>query len=177
MLEPFLAAAGAQHSRRAARLLQDGDVSHFLQHALAGLERELNLARRFLHTTSLEPVRGCYERACVQAHLGALHADVERLLREAADGDSEARRLDLRRMYALLRPLGANALRPLVDAAHQQVVKDGMALLDEEHPKDEVRLYSLRHIYENNIKSIFRRSSFISTKQTNQFDYFISRRR
>ncbi|CAG9576899.1 unnamed protein product [Danaus chrysippus] len=137
VLEPFLAAAGAQHSRRAARLLQDGDVSHFLQHALAGLERELNLARRFLHTTSLEPVRGCYERACVQAHLPALHADVERLLREASDGDSEARRLDLRRMYALLRPLGANALRPLVEAAHQQVVKDGMALLDEEHPKDE----------------------------------------
>ncbi|XP_045770095.1 cullin-2 isoform X1 [Maniola jurtina] len=136
VLEPFLAAAGAHHSRRAASLLAEGDVSHFMKHVLDGLEREITLARRFLHTSSIEAVRACYEQACVEAHLPALHADIDRLLKEASAG-STGRQDDLRRMYALLKPLGPNALRPLVDAAHQQAVRDGIALLEADHPKDE----------------------------------------
>lgn len=50
----------------------------------------------------------------------------------------EARCEDLRRMYALVRPLGPAALRPLVDAADAQVVREGTALLDQPHPRDEV---------------------------------------
>ncbi|CAH2101940.1 unnamed protein product [Euphydryas editha] len=148
VLEPFLAAATTYHSRRAARLLAEGDVSHFMKHVLDGLEREVALARRFLHSSSLESVRACYERACVAAHLPALHADVERLLREASaggggggGGEQAARRDDLRRMYALLRPLGAAALRPLVDAAHAQAVRDGLALLDADHAKDDAHTH------------------------------------
>lgn len=41
-------------------------------------------------------------------------------------------------MYSLLRPLGAAALRPLVDAAHAQAAADGHALLAQSHNKDEV---------------------------------------
>ncbi|XP_046975858.1 cullin-2 [Vanessa cardui] len=140
VLEPFLAAATTYHSRRAARLLAEGDVSHFMKHVLDGLEREVSLAQRFLHASSVESVRACYERACVAAHLPALHADVERLLREAAAGDA-ARRADLRRMYALLRPLPPAALRPLVDAAHAQAVRDGLALLDADHARDDAHAH------------------------------------
>lgn len=41
-------------------------------------------------------------------------------------------------MYVLLKPLGAAALRPLVEAAHAQAAAEGRALLAEEHNKDEV---------------------------------------
>ena len=103
------------------------------------------LARRFLHSSSAEAVRACYEQACVAAHLPALHADVARLLREAAAEDAGAgetgRRADLRRLYALLRPLGAAALRPLVDAAHAQAARDGLALLDAPHSRDDAHAH------------------------------------
>lgn len=51
---------------------------------VSGLEREVALAARYLHSSSAEAVRACYERACVAAHLPALHAEVERLLRGAS---------------------------------------------------------------------------------------------
>lgn len=110
----------------------------------AGLERELALGARFLHSSSGEAVRGCYERAAVAAHLPRLHAETARLLRDAcAEAEPRAqqsRRDDLRRMYTLLRPLAAhNALRPLVEAAHAQAAREGHALLDAKHNKDEVR--------------------------------------
>lgn len=43
------------------------------------------LGSRFLHSSSAEAVRGCYERAAVAAHLPQLHAETQRLLREACD--------------------------------------------------------------------------------------------
>ncbi|RVE42941.1 hypothetical protein evm_012394 [Chilo suppressalis] len=110
-----------------------------MRHVLDGLEREIALGNRFLHSSSSESVRSCFERAAVSAHLPALHAHTDRLLNEAADTapNAEQRRDDLRRMYALLRPLGASALRPLVDAALNQAVRDGKALLLTPHNRDE----------------------------------------
>ncbi|CAH2265967.1 jg5857 [Pararge aegeria aegeria] len=160
VLDPFLAAATTHHSRRAACLLAEGDISHFMKYVLDGLEREISLARRFLHSSSIEAVRACYEQACVEAHLAALYADIERLLKEASAGSIE-RQDDLRRMYALLKPLGADALRPLVDAAHHQAVRDGLALLDAEHPKDEAHshfvqsMLSLHHKYSELFSDVF----------------------
>ncbi|KPJ17379.1 Cullin-2 [Papilio machaon] len=63
VLEPYLNAAAAHHARRAANLLQDGDISHYMKHTLEGLEREIMLACRYLHSSSREAVRACYERA------------------------------------------------------------------------------------------------------------------
>jgi hypothetical protein len=63
----------------------DGDEGDDL--ACAGLEREMALGSRFLHASSLEAVRGCYERAAVAAHLPALHATTDALLASAADDD------------------------------------------------------------------------------------------
>ncbi|CAG4949117.1 unnamed protein product [Parnassius apollo] len=144
VLEPYLAAAATHHARRAADLLQDGDVSHYMKHILEGLERETALGARYLHSSSSEAVRGCYERAAVAAHLPALHAHTERLLREACLDAPEAaqRREDLKRMYTLLKPLsGQGALRPLVDAAHAQAAREGLALLAAEHSKDEAHTH------------------------------------
>ncbi|XP_063836471.1 cullin-2 [Ostrinia nubilalis] len=150
VLEPYLAAAGAQHARAAAELLHDHDISHYMQRVLEGLEREVELGSRFLHSSSAEAVRGCYERCAVAAHLPALHAHTERLLREACqDAPTRAQRcLDLKRMYALIRPLGANALRPLVDAALAQVTRDGHALLEASHNKDEAHTHFVNAMLE-----------------------------
>ncbi|CAG9794357.1 unnamed protein product [Diatraea saccharalis] len=143
VLEPYLAAAGEHHARQAAELLSDGDISHYMRHVLDGLEREIALGNRFLHSSSAESVRSCYERAAVSAHLPALHAHTERLLKEACDTgpNVEQRRCDLRRMYALVRPLGAAALRPLVDAALAQATRDGRALLLAPHNRDEAHTH------------------------------------
>ncbi|XP_068621791.1 cullin-2 [Battus philenor] len=144
VLEPYLAAASTHHARRAAALLQDGDVSHYMKHILEGLDREVSLGSRYLHSSSSEAVRSCYERAAVAAHLPALHAHTERLLREACSDGPEAaqRREDLKRMYILLKPLSAQgALRPLVDAAHAQASREGLALLATEHSKDEAHAH------------------------------------
>ncbi|KAL0809152.1 hypothetical protein ABMA28_011387 [Loxostege sticticalis] len=143
VLEPYLAAAGDHHARAAAELLHANDISHYMKHVLEGLEREIALGNRFLHSSSTEAVRGCYERCAVAAHLPALHAHTERLLREACQDEpyADQRRVDLRRMYALIRPLGANALRPLVDAALAQVQRDGHALLEASHNKDEAHTH------------------------------------
>ncbi|XP_028027074.1 cullin-2 [Bombyx mandarina] len=145
VLEPFLQAAGEQHARTAAHLLQEGDVAHYMKHVLAGLEREVSLAQRYLPASSREAVRACYERAAVAAHLPALHADVDRLLAEASadDDDAPQRREDLSRMYQLVRPLGPAALRPLVDAALAHAQAHGHALLSSalQHHKDEVHIH------------------------------------
>ncbi|CAG4986212.1 unnamed protein product [Colias eurytheme] len=143
VVEPFLSAAAAHHSRRAAELLNSGDVSHFMKYVLDGLEREIALGNKYLHSSSSEAVRACYEQACVAAHLPALHAEVERLLREACEDSPMAgeRREDLKRMYALLKPLGQNALRPLIEAAHAQAAREGLALLGSEHSKDDAHTH------------------------------------
>lgn len=44
----------------------------------------MSLGARFLDPSSAEAVRGCYERAAVAAHLPALHATVDKLMRDAA---------------------------------------------------------------------------------------------
>ncbi|XP_053622001.1 cullin-2 [Plodia interpunctella] len=137
VLEPYLEAAADAHARLAADLLKDGDISHYMKHILEGLDREISLGARFLHSSSPEAVRGCYERAAVAAHLPALHAHTDALLR-----DPHQRREDLKRMYQLLRPLaGAGALRPLVEAAHAQAAREGRQLLAATHNKDEAHIH------------------------------------
>ncbi|KAM3955480.1 LOW QUALITY PROTEIN: cullin 2 [Aphomia sociella] len=143
VLEPYLEAASGHHASFAADLLHNGDISHYMKHVLDGLGRETSLSARFLHASSGEAARACYERAAVAAHLPALHADSARLLREAADGPhAEQRRSDLKRMYALLKPLAAGgALRPLVERAHAQAARDGRALLAAPHARDEAHIH------------------------------------
>ncbi|VVD02442.1 unnamed protein product, partial [Leptidea sinapis] len=113
VVEPYLVAATAHHCALAAKLLDSGDVSNFVRHVLDGLEREIALGNKYLHSSSSEAVRACYEQACIEAHLPALHAEVDRLIKEAAEDNprAEERRADLKRMFVLLKPLGSNALR------------------------------------------------------------------
>ncbi|XP_049886937.1 cullin-2-like [Pectinophora gossypiella] len=143
VLEPYLQAAATHHAAFAAALLHGGDVSHYMRHVLEGLEREIALGNKFLHSSSTEAVRSCYERAAVAAHLPTLHADTERLLREACEEGPQAqqRREDLKRMYTLLRPLPGGALRPLVDAAHEQAAREGHAALRGTLNKDDAHIH------------------------------------
>ncbi|KAI8433183.1 hypothetical protein MSG28_015275 [Choristoneura fumiferana] len=85
VLEPYLEQAGAAHAQLAADLLREGDISHYMQHVLQGRAREVALGARFLHASSADAVRSCYERAAVAAHLPTLHAECPALLARAAD--------------------------------------------------------------------------------------------
>ncbi|XP_048487919.1 cullin-2 isoform X1 [Plutella xylostella] len=138
VLQPFLERAGAAHAQHAAALLHAQDIHTYMTEVLQGLEREVSLGARFLHASSAEAVRACYERAAVQAHLATLHAECPRLLQAASeDGpDAEERRVDLRNLYTLLRPLGAAALRPLLAAAHEHVAAAGRAALAHPPPNE-----------------------------------------
>lgn len=58
--EPFLNASGENFKRDAARLLQEKDVSLYMEKVKAKIEEELFRARRFLHSSSLPKVRSTY---------------------------------------------------------------------------------------------------------------------
>ncbi|XP_073965531.1 cullin 2 [Choristoneura fumiferana] len=141
VLEPYLEQAGAAHAQLAADLLREGDISHYMQHVLQGRAREVALGARFLHASSADAVRSCYERAAVAAHLPTLHAECPALLARAADTRAAPQLQDLQRLYTLLKPLGTHALRPLVDAAHAQAAQEGRALLAQRHARDEAHAH------------------------------------
>lgn len=54
--EPFLDASGEHFKREAARLLQERDVSLYMEKVKAKIEEELFRARRFIHSSSLSKV-------------------------------------------------------------------------------------------------------------------------
>lgn len=54
--EPFLAASGEHFKLDAAKLLQERDVSLYMERVIAKIEEELFRARKFLHASSLPKV-------------------------------------------------------------------------------------------------------------------------
>lgn len=54
--EPFLNASGEHFKRDAARLLEERDVSLYMEKVIAKIEEELFRARKFLHASSLPKV-------------------------------------------------------------------------------------------------------------------------
>lgn len=103
--EPFLEASGEHYKREAAKLLQECDVSQYMERVMQRLEDETLRSHRFLHCSSYSKVRQRCEQHMVADHLEFLHGECKAMV-------SQERRHDLANMYPLLRsvPSGVSVL-------------------------------------------------------------------
>lgn len=123
--EPFLAASGEHFKRDAARLLEERDVSLYMEKVIAKIEEELFRARKFLHASSLPKVSNRCEFHMVAEHLPFLYSECLNMVQ----GE---RKKDLSNMYSLLKSV-PNALTHLVDTVYDHIKKEGLAAIENLH--------------------------------------------
>ncbi|XP_071439740.1 cullin-2 [Hetaerina americana] len=114
----FLQASGEYYKREASRLLQECDVSQYMECVVRRLEEETRRSQKFLHSSSFVKVRAQCEQKMVADHLPFLHGECAAMVK----GE---RRKDLRNMYPLLRPI-SGGLPTLVDALLEHVQQQGL---------------------------------------------------
>lgn len=114
----FLQASGEYYEREASRLLQECDVSQYMERVVQRLEEETLRSQKFLHSSSFGKVRAQCEQRMVADHLPFLHGECAAMVK----GE---RRKDLRNMYPLLRPI-AGGLPTLVEALLEHVRQQGL---------------------------------------------------
>ncbi|XP_018574635.1 cullin-2 isoform X1 [Anoplophora glabripennis] len=119
--EPFLNASGENFKRDAARLLQEKDVSLYMERVKAKIEEELFRARRFLHSSSLPKVSHRCETHMVAEHLQFLYSDCMNMVQ----GE---RKKDLSNMYDLLKSV-QNAMVVLVDTVLDHIKTQGLTAI------------------------------------------------
>lgn len=123
--EPFLAASGEHYKCDAARLLEQRDVSLYMEKVIAKIEEELFRARKFLHASSLPKVSHRCEFHMVAEHLPFLYSECLNMVQ----GE---RKKDLSNMYNLLKSV-PNALTHLVDTVYDHIKKEGLAAIENLH--------------------------------------------
>ncbi|KAJ8679584.1 hypothetical protein QAD02_015371 [Eretmocerus hayati] len=115
---PFLKQSGEFYSREASELLQQSDVTRYMERVTWRLSQEELRAHKFLHITSVPKVRQCCEEKMVAAVVSWLHTE--------ADGMVEhERRKDLALIYPLLRPL-PSGLSHLVKKLTEHIKHEGL---------------------------------------------------
>ncbi|KAK2577246.1 hypothetical protein KPH14_003390 [Odynerus spinipes] len=115
---PFLETSGEFYAREASELLQQSDVTRYMERVTWRLNLEELRTHKFLHLSSVPKVRQCCEEKMVAAHLAWLHAEAEAMI-------ENERRWDLSLLYALLRPL-PSGLAPLVQKFTQHITQQGL---------------------------------------------------
>ncbi|XP_069703724.1 cullin-2 isoform X1 [Periplaneta americana] len=93
---PFLQASGEYYKREASRLLQECDVSQYMERVIQRLEEETLRSNKFLHSSSFAKVKARCEQHMVADHLAFLHGECKAMVQQE-------RRKDLSNMYPLLR--------------------------------------------------------------------------
>ncbi|XP_025833506.1 cullin-2 [Agrilus planipennis] len=116
--EPFLDASGEHFKRDAARLLQEKDVSLYMEKVMAKIDEELLRARKFLHFSSLPKVSQRCESHMVAEHLYFLYSECMNMVQ----GE---RKKDLSNMYSLLKSV-PNAISVLVDTVLEHIKAQGL---------------------------------------------------
>ncbi|CAH1163956.1 unnamed protein product [Phaedon cochleariae] len=119
--EPFLDASGEHFKRDAARLLQEKDVSLYMERVKGKIEEELFRARRFLHYSSLPKVSNRCETHMVAEHLQFLYSECMNMVQ----GEQ---RKDLSNMYDLLKSV-QNAMVVLVGTVLDHIKTQGLAAI------------------------------------------------
>ncbi|XP_014214129.1 cullin-2 [Copidosoma floridanum] len=115
---PFLKRSGDFYSREASELLQQSDVTHYMEKVTWRLAQEELRAHRFLHITSVPKVRQCCEEKMVAAHVTWLDTEVDAMVQHE-------RRKDLALIYPLLRPL-PGGLSHLIQKLTAHVTNEGL---------------------------------------------------
>uniref|UniRef100_A0A1B6DHH6 Cullin-2 n=1 Tax=Clastoptera arizonana TaxID=38151 RepID=A0A1B6DHH6_9HEMI len=116
--EPFLEASGDHYKREAARLLQENDVSQYMEKVLQVLEDESRRSHRFLHSSSHVKVRNRCELHMVADHLEFLHGECKAMV-------IQERKKDLSNMYPLLKSI-ANGVNVLIDHVREHIKQQGL---------------------------------------------------
>lgn len=123
--EDFLKASGEHYKRDAARLLEERDVSLYMERVIARIDEELARARKFLHASSLPKVSHRCEHHMVAEHLSFLYSECLNMVQQE-------RKTDLSNMYRLLKSV-PNALTHLVDTVNEHIKKEGLAAIENLH--------------------------------------------
>ncbi|CAH0549205.1 unnamed protein product [Brassicogethes aeneus] len=118
---PFLDASGEHFKRDAARLLQERDVSLYMERVKAKIDEELKRARKFLHSSSLPKVTHRCETHMVAEHLQFLYSECMNMVQSE-------RKKDLSNMYDLLRSV-QNAMVVLVDTVLDHIKTQGLTAI------------------------------------------------
>lgn len=115
---PFLEASGEFYMAEAASLLQQSDVTRYMEKVTMILNQEEQRAHKFLHKSSVSKVRACCEQKMVAAQAHWLHTEAEIMIK------NESKR-DLALLYPLLRPL-LGGLDPLVQKLTRHITQQGL---------------------------------------------------
>ncbi|XP_032669209.1 cullin-2 isoform X2 [Odontomachus brunneus] len=115
---PFLEASGEFYSREAWELLQQLDVTRYMERVTWRLSQEELRAHKYLHSSSVPKVRACCEDKMVNAQASWLHTEAKIMI------ENESRR-DLSLLYPLLKPL-PSGLSPLVQKLTQHITQQGL---------------------------------------------------
>lgn len=150
---PFLEASGEFYSREASELLQQSDVTRYMERVTWRFSQEELRVHKFLHSSSVPKVRQCCEEKMVAAHLTWLHAEVDAMIQHE-------RRRDLALLYPLLRPL-PNGLTPLVQKLTQHITNEGLKAIgslqgENVHTQFVESMLVVHSKYSNMIKEVFK---------------------
>ncbi|CAK9817563.1 Cul2 [Anthophora quadrimaculata] len=150
---PFLEASGEFFMREASELLQQSDVTHYMERVTWRLVEEELRANKFLHSSSAPKVIQCCEEKMIATH-------VEWLYKEAESMIENERRRDLTLVYPLLRPL-PQGLVPLVQKLTQHITQQGLQAIgslqgENIHTQFVESMLDVHHKYSELIKDVFR---------------------
>ena len=115
--KPFLAATGEYYREEAAKLLGEGDISHYMERVIMKIEAEDVRSRKFLYPSSYQKVTGECEQRMVGDHLTYLHSECKPMV-------FGERRADLANLYRLLKPI-FGALAVLVEEVQSHIRQAG----------------------------------------------------
>ncbi|XP_030747563.1 cullin-2 [Sitophilus oryzae] len=117
----FLNASGEHFKRDAALLLQERNVSLYMEKVKGKIEEELFRARRYLHSSSLPKVAHRCELHMVAEHLQFLYSECNNMVKYE-------KKNDLSNMYDLLKSV-PNALVVLVDTVFDHIKNQGLSAI------------------------------------------------
>lgn len=115
---PFLEASGEFYTCEAAELLQQLDVTRYMERVTWRLSQEEFRAHKFLHPSSLPKVKQCCEKKMIAVHRTWLYSEAETMI-------EQERKRDLALLYPLLWPL-PSGLVPLVQKLTQHITQQGL---------------------------------------------------
>lgn len=116
--EPFLDASGEHYKRDAARLLEERDVSLYMEGVLQKIEEELLRVRKFLHSSSFTEVSKRCEQHMVAEYLPFLYSECMNMVKAE-------RTKDLSNLYKLLKSV-PNALNIFIDTVLEHIKMQGL---------------------------------------------------
>ena len=119
--QPFLMATGEYYHAEASKLLQDEQISMYMEKVIQRIESENKRSRKFLYPSSYQKVTSECEQRMVGDHLSVLHAECKSMV------DKEIHN-DLSNMYRLLKPIGG-AQQVLLDQVQEHIKLRGLEVV------------------------------------------------